>query len=141
MSHRRHLLSRCRHRRGEGALGAVAVVGLLIIAATSYVAYTLVPVWFDYLAVKEICRTVVLDWVNHENAGQAVARFNAELRRKGISEDITVEDCRFVDEKGAYEVACSWTQYAYYPGTDYYKTFPLDVHVVFEDGKAVVVSQ
>ena len=123
-------------RRGDAPIGAVSAIGLVVIAAAAYIGFALAPVWFDYLAVKEICRTVVLDWVNHDSLAQAKARFNAELKRKNVSTDIEERHCNFVDRSGAWEVDCSWVQVAYYPGTDYFKTFPLRVHVAYVDGDA-----
>jgi len=130
---------RRRLRRGEGGIGAVAAVSLILLALVGYVAMAWVPVWFDFLAAREICSTVVLDWENHQELRQAQGRFQEEHRRKGISDDLTLDDCQFVDKINEYEVDCDWTQYAYYPGTDYYKAFPLSVHVRLEGGKAVVV--
>jgi hypothetical protein len=127
-------------RRGDSAIGGVAVVGILLMAAAAYLGFTFAPVWFDYLAVKEIGGTVVLDWVNHESEDQARARLLTELERKGVSKDLDEKKCRFIDKAAAYEVDCAWTQYAYYPGTDYYKAVPLRVHVALVDGKARVLS-
>lgn len=127
-------------RRGDSAIGGVAVLGLLIMAAGAYLGFTFAPVWFDYLAMKEIGGTVVLDWGNHENEDQARTRLNQELERKGVSQDVSEKSCRFIDKSAAYEVDCVWTQYAYYPGTDYYKAIPLRVHVALADGKAKVIA-
>lgn len=127
-------------RRGDSAIGGVAVLGILVLAAAAYLGFTFAPVWFDYLAMKEIGGTVVLDWSNHENQDQARARLNHELERKGVSKDLSEKHCRFIDKASAYEVDCAWTQYAYYPGTDYYKAVPLRVHVALVDGKAKVLS-
>lgn len=120
--HRAPLLRR-RRRRGEGAMGFVGGVFLLIVVAAAYLAWAWFPAYWDWMAMKEIATTVVRDWTNHENEDRARQRLTAELRRKDVSDDVSVEDCTFSDNKGKYEVECSWTAYAYYPGTSYYKTF------------------
>jgi hypothetical protein len=130
-----------RHRRGGAApIGGVAAVGLIIMIAGAYLGYTFMPVWFDHMAMKEITRTVVLDWANHEQEPQARMRLNAELKRKNVSMDIEEKNCTFHDNKGAWEVDCFWKQYAYYPGTDYYKIFPLRARARFVDGKAETIA-
>ncbi|NOY27349.1 MAG: hypothetical protein GXP62_15890 [Oligoflexia bacterium] len=130
-----------RQRQGETPIGAVAFIMLVLLIAAGYIAWALVPVWMDYLKVQEISRTVVLDWANHENLRLAKARFNAELHRKDVSESSVVrDDCDFVNTPDAWEVDCVWTQVAYYPGTKYFKSFPLRVHVRYEDGKAVLLK-
>ena len=128
-----------RRRRGEGNLSAVAIGGAVIMIAVAYLGFTFGPVWFDFLAVQEVCRTVVLDWASHENEASARSRFDMELRRKNVSEDIQQQDCDFIGTSGAWEVDCSWTQYAYYPGTDYFKKFPLRVDARYVDGKAELI--
>lgn len=130
-----------RRRQGDAPIGAVAFVMLVLLIAAGYIAWALVPVWIDYLGVQEITRTVVLDWANHDTLRLAKARFDAELHRKHISESSVVrDDCDFVNNAGAWEVDCAWTQVAYYPGTKYFKSFPLRVHVRYQDGKAVLLQ-
>lgn len=137
--HRRASPSRARHG-GAAPIGGVAAVGLLVMVIGAYLGYTFMPVWFDYLAMKEITRTVVQDWSNHEQEQQARNRLNAEFKRKNISLDVQEKHCVFTDKKGGYEVDCAWKQYVYYPGTDYYKMIPLRAHARLVNGKAESVE-
>ncbi len=121
-----------RSRRGEGAIGGVAAVLLVLLAAAAYVVYAWFPVYWDFMAVKEISLTTVRDWSNHNSEKKAKARFAAELKRKDVSVDITPDVCKFIDRKGVYELECNWTMYAYYPGTSYYKAFDAWVHATHD---------
>lgn len=121
------------HRRGENAMGAVGGLFVAVVVAVCYLAWSWFPAYWDYMAMKEIAQTTVRDWTNHENVEKAKARLEAELKRKDVSSDVTLQACNFVDKKGAYELQCAWTTYAYYPGTSYYKAFDGWVNATFSD--------
>lgn len=129
-----------RRRSGESAMGAVGGLFLAVILAVSYIAWAWFPTYWDWMAVKEISTTVVRDWTNHENLDKAKARFESELRRKDVSTDITPDVCKFIDRKGAYELECSWTSYAYYPGTSYYKAWDCWVKSNFDGAEGEITG-
>ena len=76
------------------------------------------------------------DWYNHTKKDRAIARFEADLKRKEVSLDISPEVCEFIDNDGEYSVKCQWTHYAYYPGTNYYKAFDAYVFATADDVQA-----
>ncbi|RME26621.1 MAG: hypothetical protein D6798_06325 [Deltaproteobacteria bacterium] len=123
-------------RRGDAPIGAVSAILLVLLLLGAYVIYAWFPGWWDYMAVREIAQTTVRDWGNHAQKKRAVARFEAELKRKEVSLEITPEVCDFIEEGDQYAVKCEWTHYAYYPGTDYYKAFDAYVYATADDVEA-----
>ena len=133
-------LQRRRVRGGDSTIDGVGGIGLVLLIIAAYLAWSWVPVWIDQMAVREIASNALLEWADDRDLSRAKAHFLYQLEHKGVSDDPDVSDCRFTGRsEGDYRVDCAWTRYAYYPGTDYYKAFPLRVRVTLQHGRPVIL--
>lgn len=124
-------------RRGRvSLLGALLV---LAIAAVVYGVWLFGPYYWDYLKMKQIAKTAVLDWHAFDSERHARSRYMTELKARHIPDYIDPEACSFEEESGLRIVECDYSVDVYYPFTDYYKT--LHFHVYTDIDQSGELSQ
>jgi len=108
--------------------GKFNIVGLLLFLALAAVmvwAYLFLPYYIVYFKMKEITKSVMLDWVGL-NEAKARRRIGEEFRREEIPDYVTLDMCEFKTEGQERSVTCDWEVDVYYPFTDYYKTLTFE---------------
>ncbi|MCB9778366.1 MAG: hypothetical protein H6742_07370 [Alphaproteobacteria bacterium] len=123
-----------RHRRGEGAVNGVLVAMVLVVAVCCYLGAAFVPAWMDRLAYRECATIALLDYIETSSTDSAYETMDRELTERGVQEWVSSAECSFEDPP---MISCSTVFYAYYPGTQAYKTFPYDLTVTMQNGKPV----
>lgn len=108
--------------------GRAQILTILLTAAGvagMYLAFTFGDYYIVYFKMKELTKSVMLDWVGL-NEGKARRRLGEEFRRQDIPDYISPEFCEFQTTGQERSVTCSWEVDVYYPGTDYYKTLDFE---------------
>lgn len=111
-----------------GRSGKVSVINILLfalLAGGALWAYLFSPYYIVYFKMKEITKSVMLDWVGL-NEGKARRRLGEEFRRQDIPDYIETTFCDLKTVGNTKSVTCSWEVDVYYPFTDYYKTLSFE---------------
>ena len=121
--------------RRRGKAQVLSILLTLGLAFGAYLLYTFGDYYITLFKMKELTKSVMLDWVGL-NEGKARRRLGEEFRRQEIPEYISPDYCEFQTVGNERSVTCSWEVDVYYPGTDYYKTLSFEAWAM-HDGVAL----
>lgn len=110
-------------RRGRVQILTILLGGAALFGA--YLFYVFGDYYLTYFKMKELTKSVMLDWVGL-NEGKARRRLGEEFRRQEIPDYVSPEYCEFETNGQERSVTCTWEVDVYYPGTDYYKTLSFE---------------
>ena len=111
--------------RRQGKISIVGILMFLVAIVAALWGYLFMPYYLVYFKMKEITKSVMLDWVGL-NEGKARRRLGEEFRRQEIPPYIELDFCELKTEGQERSVVCSWEVDVYYPFTDYYKTLEFE---------------
>lgn len=125
-------------RRRQGKFNIVSLFFLVAILGSALWGYLFMPYYLVYFRMKEITKSVMLDWVGL-NEGKARRRLGEEFRRQEIPDYVPMDLCELKTEGQERSVTCTWEVDVYYPFTDYYKTLSFEVWAM-HDGVGLTTS-
>lgn len=109
-------------QRGRaGKTNFLTILLVLVLAAGGLWAYVFGRYYLDFYNMKEVIRSSALAWHANVSEQSGRVRLKQMLESKGI-DYVTPEDCSFTAQGNVFTVGCSYTVWAYYPFTEYYKT-------------------
>jgi hypothetical protein len=110
----------------RGRVNILSVLLLLALVGGSYVGYAWVPVLLSYWDGKESINRAASKWYAAASEQAGRTSLDHDIAAKGLNIDPKTQ-CEFTQQKDNFTVWCAWEEYAYYPGTKAYKTFPFSV--------------
>ena len=110
----------------RGRVNILTVLLVLVLGAGGYIGYAWVPVLLSYWDGKESINRAASKWYAAASEQAGRASLDSDIAHKGLNIDPKTQ-CEFKQTQDEFTVWCGWEEYAYYPGTSAYKTFPFSV--------------